>query len=108
MMRSVAVFLALLVGSLAGCGNSTPIAEKVPLADKVGQDCTVQFRRGDGLGAAGDLPVTLTTDSINGAEVSVSGKLLTVSAGWIVVQSAIGEHHIPHESILLVRFTNTP
>ena len=101
-MRAVAVLVACLAVSLIGCNGP---ADRSPLADRVGQNCTVQFRRGDGLGAGGGLPVPPTTGGINGAEVSVGGKLRAVSGGWIVVESATAEYCIPRESILLVQFS---
>jgi hypothetical protein len=64
----------------------------------------VQFRRGDGLGAGGSLPVPPTTNAMNGADVSVSGKLQAMAGGWIVVGTDNWEYCIPQESILLIQF----
>lgn len=97
--------MPLVAFLLSGCSNPPPVPEKPPLADKVGQNCIVQFKRGDGLGAGGNLPVSPTTGTINGAEVSVSGKLRAVSGGWIAVESDNREYCIPRESILLVQFS---
>jgi hypothetical protein len=102
-MRSVKL-MALLAVLLGGCDSAQPVSDKPLPAEKVGQNCVVQFRRGDGLGAGGSLPVSATTGSVNGAEVSVSGKLRAVSGGWIAVESGNTEYHIPRESILLIQF----
>jgi hypothetical protein len=103
-LRRNATLAALLAVLVVGCDSAQPVSDKPLLAEKVGQNCIVQFRRGDGLGAAGSLPVSATTGSINGAEVSVSGKLRAVSGGWIAVESGSTEYDIPRESILLVQF----
>jgi hypothetical protein len=94
--------ILVLVAALSGCGGAA--GERPPLTGKVGQSCTVQFRRGDGLGGGGSLPVGPTTTAINGAEVSVSGTLAAVTANWVVVTKESREWHIPRESILLVEF----
>jgi hypothetical protein len=52
--------------TVPGCNRSTTIEEVDLLASKVGRSCTVQFRRGDGLGAGGGSSVPPTTGSING------------------------------------------
>ena len=106
-MRAVSVLLFGLVLALCGCSNSEPAVEKSPLAEKIGQNCTVQFRRGDGLGAGSSAPVPPTTNAMNGAEVSLSGKLQAVTGGWIVVGTDNFEYCIPRESILLVQFNKT-
>lgn len=104
-MRAVTVLAALFVVLLSGCNNGQPVNEKPPLVEKVGQNCTVQFRRGDALGAGGGLPVSPTAGTTNGAEVSVNGKLRAVSGSWITIESGGTEYCIPFESILLVQFT---
>lgn len=70
----------------------------------VGKECTVQFRRGDALGGAGNLPVNPTTGSINGAEVALSGILRTITSEWISLETQ--QHQtlwIPKESVLLIQ-----
>ncbi len=104
-MRVVAIIFTLLLLFSVGCNSAQPAIEKSLLADKVGQNCTVQFRRGDGLGAGGGLPVSPTTGSINGAQVNLSGKLKAVSGGWIELENGSVEYCIPRESILLVEFS---
>jgi|SRR5579864_6148220 len=106
-MRAVPVLLFGVVFALCGCSNSQPAVEQTPLAGKFGQNCTVQFRRGDGLGAGGSVPVSPTTNAQNGAEVCVSGKLQAVKGSWIVVEADNSEYYIPRESILLVQFNKT-
>jgi hypothetical protein len=105
-MRAVTVFAALVVVLFSGCSNGQPEPEKSPLSQKVGQNCSVQFRRGDALGAGGGLPVSPNADITNGTEVSITGKLRAVTGGWIMIESGGGtEYCIPVESILLVRFS---
>ena len=103
-MRTVSAILATVTIILGGCSNPPSVAEKPPFAQKIGQNCTVQLRRGDGLGAGGDVPVSLTTANINGADVSVKGKLRAVADGWIAIEAENTEYCIPREAILLVQF----
>jgi hypothetical protein len=103
-MRAITVFAAYFVVLLSGCYNSQSVHEKATLVEKVGQNCTVQFRRGDALGAGGSLPVSPTAGTTNGAEVTVNGKLRALSGGWITIESGSTEYCIPFESILLVQF----
>jgi hypothetical protein len=103
-MRAVTVFVFGVAFALCGCSNSPNAVEQNPLAGKIGQNCTVQFRRGDGLGAGGSAPVPPTTNAMNGAEVCVSGKLQTAGGGWIVIGADKTEYCIPRESILLIQF----
>ena len=103
-MRSATIFVPLMAVLLSACSNPPQAPKKTPLANKVGQNCTVQFKRGDGLGAGGDSPVAPEIGSINGSKVYVSGKLHAVSADWIAVESADREYFIPLGAILLVQF----
>ena len=64
---------------------------------------SVQFRR-DALGSAHQLPVSPTTSSINGATVSMKGRLIDVGPEAIVLESRGNNHWIPREVILLVKF----
>jgi hypothetical protein len=68
---------------------------------EVGKLCTIQFRR-DALGAAASLPVGPMTDSINGAETSISGKLLRVTTDWLVVERNGKDVWIPQSVVLMV------
>jgi hypothetical protein len=73
----------------------------------LGKVCTIQFRRGDALGGAGNLPVPPTTDSINGSATSISGKLRSVSDEWIVVEAANQSMiWVPKTAVLLVMAPN--
>jgi len=93
-------FAAVLLG---GCGEG-----ETTLASKTGSFCTVQFRRGDALGAGSSIPVPPTISAMNGAEVCVVGTLTRVTHDWILVTSkdnaVVKEYHIPTEAILLVEF----
>ena len=101
-MRLTAVIWVGVALAFSGCGRGS--AEDQPLSAKVGKMCTVQFRRGDGLGAAGTLPVGPTTGSINGAEVSLHGKLVAVEEGWVTIASGAVIYCVNQESILLIEF----
>ena len=103
-MRTLSAILATMTLILGGCGTPSAVVEKPPFAQNIGKNCTVQFRRGDALGAGRDLPVSPTTDNINGADVSVSGKLRAVADGWIAIEFENTEYCIPRESILLIKF----
>ncbi len=96
--------MAGLAGLLGGCGDANRAGEKSPLAGRVGHACTVQFRRGDAFGAGGRLPVSPTTDAVNGAAVSVSGTLRPGAGEWIEVESGDATYCIPRASVLLVQF----
>jgi hypothetical protein len=104
-MRVITALAAIVGALVCGCDNSQPVVEKPLLAEKVGQDCIVQFRRGDGLGAGGGNPIPPTTTNYNGADIGVRGKLRAVSGGWIAVESAGTEYCIPRESILMIQFS---
>jgi hypothetical protein len=72
---------------LGGCGEGD-----ATLASKIGSPCTVQFRRGDALGAGS----------------SIRGTLTRVTQDWILVtaeeNAGVTEYHIPKEVILVVEF----
>ena len=69
----------------------------------MGENCTVQFRR-DVLGSARDLPVAVTTDVINGAQVSLSGRLVSIDTDWVVILRPEEEFWIPRDHVLTIRF----
>jgi hypothetical protein len=77
------------------------------LGQQIGKVCTVQFRR-DALGAAAALPVSPTTDGINGAEVTVTGTLRAVENDGIALEPLAPRDPtwtafwIPKDSILLI------
>lgn len=93
---STAILLVAALG-LAGCGRSDKVKQP-PRA----KSATVQFRR-DFLGASMDLPVSPATDGINGAMVSMSGKLKMVNEEWVVLGQAKEEIWIPRENVLLIK-----
>ncbi len=81
---------------------------------KLGQYCLVQFRR-DMLGRASDLPVSPTTNSINGVTVAIEGKLLAINRDAILIERQnpayiinekpkITHVWIPRSYILLIEF----
>ena len=83
--------------ALAGCGNSATNTYNEVLLDGPPQGLTVGAPttigvRPDVLGAARDLPVSVTTDSVNGATVTVSGTLHNVQPDWIVIDDAVSGH----------------
>lgn len=69
---------------------------------EVGKFCTIQFRR-DALGAAASTPVPPTTDSFNGADTNVQGKLKRTTKEWVVIEHGAGEMWIPKSVILLIK-----
>lgn len=109
---------AVLCAMLAGCSvmnASAPAKNGATKAMPIGSRCKVQFRRGDALGSAAALPVPPITDTINGAEVGVSGKLLRADADWIVIEENgsgpryLKEHQlwIPCSAVLLLDFESS-
>jgi hypothetical protein len=95
--------MGLAAALLGGCGEGG-----ATLDSKIGSPCTVQFRRGDALGAGAPSPVPPTTNVMNGADVCLSGTLTRVTHDWILVtykgNDVVKEYHIPKEAILLVEF----
>lgn len=104
-MRAPSAIVLSCVLGIGGCSGKPEPVERSPLADRIGQKCTVQFRRGDALGAGGELPVSPDTDNVNGSEVSVAGTLHAVSDDWIIVRWGDKEYCIPREAVLLVQFS---
>jgi hypothetical protein len=103
--------LAALCLALPGCGTQdSPRPAAGGLRSKIGYQCTVQFRR-DALGAASTIPVPPLTNSMNGADVSLSGKLVDVKGDWLVIERAIGtqnqtlETWVPIHSVLLLEWS---
>ena len=73
-----------------------------PLSSSVGKTCIVQFKR-NALGGAADLPVPPTTDTINGAKVSMAGKLQAVRNDGILMRINDKVTWVPMDSVLLVQ-----
>ena len=95
---TLAIIVVLVLG-ISSCGRAPG-----QLASYVGQNCEVQFRR-DALGGAAALPVPPTTDNINGAQVSLSGRLDAATSNSILIVAAQKRYWIPLDSVLLVEFS---
>jgi len=78
-----------------------------PLAQYLGQACTVQFKR-NALGGGANLPVPPTTGSINGAQVCLGGTLEAVTGNSILIAQPQKRYWIPIDSVLLVEFHGQP
>lgn len=102
-MRALYVYAVIVTVGIAGCGQPTASSS---LSRKLGTNCVIQFRRGDGLGAGGGNPVPPTTSNMNGADVTVSGKLTSVSDLWVGLHQDKREYFIPRDAILLIDFNN--
>ena len=91
------VLLAAVV--LSGCDRPD-----MP-ALKAGKTCTIQFRR-DALGSGASLPVPPTTNSMNGADVSLDGTFVRATAEWVVIETKGSKKErevwIPKGVILLI------
>jgi hypothetical protein len=113
-MRSILFLLCAFIAATAGCvpatGTPHPGESRIDLTDPshppVGQGmvCTLQFKR-NLLGAGANLPVAPMTTNINGADVSVRGKLVRFDREWIVLEV---EGHttlwVPTQNVLLVQW----
>ena len=64
----------------------------------------MQFRR-DMLGTSANLPVGPMTDSIDGAAVSVGGKLPGADPDWIALENEVagGSMWVPRRNVLMLR-----
>lgn len=93
----------LLLLTLAGCADTAH--RPAPVEAHIGQNCIVYFRR-DVLGMGADTPSSVTTGSLNGAEVSQPGELMAVGNDWIVINLHGRAFHIPQATILMVEFGN--
>jgi len=92
-----AVLLAILS---AGC--DVPRAPDSVLTKLHGQNVTV-FIRHDVLGQASDIPSSISVGVLNGAEVSLTGKLILSSPQWIVIEVLDSRWTIPRENVLAIR-----
>jgi hypothetical protein len=100
--KIIPLFLIIVVlGTViffSGCGNKKP-------NPKSGSYCTIQIRR-DWLGVSRDMPLSITTDGINGAQLSFSGKLKNVTDEWVVaIDQNKHEYWIAREAILSIRIS---
>src|SRR6516162_6554753 len=100
--RLVSCSLALAgIAALSGCAINSPApSESMPSA-RVGDNCTVFFRR-DALGMAADSPSPAMSGNHNGADTQVSGKLIRMNAEWLVISDGKRELSIPKDVILVV------
>jgi hypothetical protein len=89
--------LLVFISSISFCFTS--FAGDAPPLD---QQCTVQFKR-DALGASANVPIPPGTDEVNGAKISVSGILKTVTSEWIHLVSDKNDLWIPKSSVLLIK-----
>jgi hypothetical protein len=87
--------------SVTGCGGDDPPPPDPMLGGRVGDNCTVYFRR-DALGMAAPSPSSPLTGNHNGADTQVSGKLARVNAEWVVVATGGRELTIPKSAILVI------
>jgi len=102
------VWIVILVGVFASLTQSCmPVGEAAELSalrEKIGESCTVQFRR-DALGTASTNPVPPLTGSMNGAETTVAGTLTAVKEDWIILKHRDNrELWIPMSNVLLLMF----
>ena len=104
------LLLCAFIAAAGGCtttGASHTAATSIDATDPahlpLRANCTVQFKR-DLLGASANLPVSPTTESINGVSVSVSGTLLSLDREWIVLKSGNGTVWVPRQNVLLLQF----
>ena len=112
-MKNVKIILLLLfiiIGSLVSCDTepkdnteSNDQIEAELLEHNIGKYCTVQLRR-DMLGQSADLPTPPQTDTINGADVKVSGQFVSMVDEWIIIENKGKEIWIYKPNILLIEF----
>ena len=98
-VKTVAAMAAILM--TVGLSSCSPGPSSF-LKQQVGSMVTIQFRR-DSLGAGASTPVPPNTDSFNGADVSMGGKLTDVEPAAVVIQSINKSYWIPTDAILSVR-----
>jgi hypothetical protein len=93
----------IIIGLLFATGCADTAHEQNPMRSQIGKNCNVYFRR-DALGMAADLPASVTTGNLNGAEVTQAGELMDVGDDWIVIGFEGRFFHIPQASIQMVEF----
>ncbi len=87
---------------MAGCNSSTTLP--------IGENVVIQFDRAS-LGSGASLPVSPTTESINGEETAIRGNLIAINEEWIQVRvstlqnngTLIKDIWIPKKKILLIQ-----
>ena len=104
--KGIAVFLVLFLLAGIACWYihhpNRPRYINPEMDLKPGTICTVQFRR-DALGTAKDLPVSPTTNSINGAIVSMRGELIAINHDVILLDQ-VNNHYIVNDVPQMKRF----
>ena len=98
-MRTTLMMCGLLIAS--GCADAA--RDRNPMQSQIGKNCIVYFRK-DALGMGSDVPASVTTGNMNGAEVTQIGELLEAERDWIVIGYDGRLFHIPRESIQMVEF----
>lgn len=98
-MRSALLMFGLLITS--GCADAS--LDRNPFQSQIGKNCIVYFRK-DALGMGSDVPTSVTTGVMNGAEVTQIGELLEAERDWIVIGYDGRTFHIPREAIQMVEF----
>ena len=99
-LRNLLIIGLVCIAFLCSCSSE----HKSFLQTKIGKDCKVQFNR-NALGRASTNPVPPNTDIINGADVSMNGKLKQVDKDAVIITSNGADYWIPKSSILSIRFT---
>lgn len=106
-LKLAILILFILIGTLVSCesegitDNGSNINDSVER--NVGKECVVQFKR-DILGQSAELPTPANTESINGAEVQLTGKYLGVSDEWVIIEQDGEEIWIYKPNILYLKF----
>lgn len=96
-MKILTLVVLLSALAFAGCGKTPP----------AGKEVRIQLRRGDVLGAAAPLPISPRTYSINGVDTALSGKIVEVTADWVVLDTAevpAVRIWIPRSNVLLIEY----
>ncbi len=102
-IASLLLVMAAFALTTPGCMPASEAGTTDRAHPRVGEQCTVQFRR-DALGAATELPISPLTNSTNGAETSVSGTLVSADDRWVVLDRGDGDElWIPTSNVLLLR-----
>ena len=103
--RPIFLTISSVMGVLALSACQRP-DQPAQLAQRLNAKCDVSFRRGDALGAAAPYPVPAHSDAINGAELTMAGKLVAVDSQGIVLRDerAKRDHWIPLAAILRISF----
>ncbi len=100
------VVIVLPLFAVISCDSKTSDSQAANrITPKAGAICTVQFRR-DALGASVSLPISPTTDNINGAQLSINGNFSRMDDSWVVLtafQNDKEEIWIPHSVILFIK-----